>query len=245
MGRRPDGHAMDMREAAPRISARPGDFSAEAGGGSRAVASTSTTARGARTIPACTREGARSLRNGSRRSPGATDLRSSGSTTATRRLVYSLALRILGIRADAEDVVQEVFLQVWKRAETYRPDRGSPECWILTIARNRALAKIRAANTMKKGLGIDALPIRRRRTSSRSSGPIVRAESALAVRSALARLPDEQRRVLELAYFDGLTQSEIAARLGEPLGTVKTRIRLGMERLRRLVGGGEMPEGLP
>ncbi|QEH39248.1 ECF RNA polymerase sigma factor RpoE (plasmid) [Aquisphaera giovannonii] len=159
-------------------------------------------------------------------------------------IVHSVGLRILGIRADADDVVQEVFLQVWRRAETYRPDRGSPECWILTIARNRALAKMRAANTMKKGL--ETLRLRPRPTGVESaSGPVVRAESATAVRTALAGLPDEQRRALELAYFEGLTQSEIAARLGEPLGTVKTRIRLGMERLRRLVGEGEMPEGLP
>ena len=158
--------------------------------------------------------------------------------------VFALALRILGIRADAEDVVQEVFLQMWRRAETYRLDRGSPECWIMTIARNRALARIRAENTMKRG------PEYLRERPGPAivepvSGPVVRAEVALTVRSALARLPEEQRRVLELAYFEGLTQTDIAARLGEPLGTVKTRIRLGMERLKRLVGEGETPERLP
>ena len=158
--------------------------------------------------------------------------------------VFALALRILGIRADAEDVVQEVFLQMWRRAETYRIDRGSPECWIMTIARNRALARIRAENTMKRGLEY----LRERPGPAivePVSGPVVRAEVALTVRSALARLPEEQRRVLELAYFEGLTQTDIAARLGEPLGTVKTRIRLGMERLKRLVGEGETPERLP
>ncbi|WP_165223049.1 sigma-70 family RNA polymerase sigma factor [Aquisphaera insulae] len=159
-------------------------------------------------------------------------------------LVYSLSLRILGIRADAEDVVQEVFLQVWRRADTYRSDRGSAECWIVAIARNRALARSRSEATMKRGLGhlreqsgpVAVEPV---------SGPAVRAESALAVRSALAGLPDEQRRTLELAYFEGLTQSEIAARTGEPLGTVKTRIRLGMERLRSLLGRRESPDETP
>ena len=159
-------------------------------------------------------------------------------------VVYAVTWRILGNRADAEDVVQEVFLRVWRHGDTFRPDRGSFECWLLTIARNQALARIRAEHTMKKHLA----RIRQDPDGSVSepaSGPVVCEESVLALHSALTRLPDEQRLVLELAYFDGLTQSEIAARLDEPLGTVKTRIRLGLERLKRLVGRGWMPGGSP
>jgi RNA polymerase sigma-70 factor (ECF subfamily) len=159
-------------------------------------------------------------------------------------LVFSVALRILRIQADAEDVVQDVFLQVWNRAETYRSDRGSVESWLLTITRNRALDKRRAANTMKKGLA-QIRSVASDSVTETVSGQIVREEVSVGVRSALNRLPDEQRRVLELVYFDGLTQSMIAAHLGEPLGTIKTRIRLGLERLRRLVGEVEAHEGSP
>jgi RNA polymerase sigma-70 factor (ECF subfamily) len=174
-----------------------------------------------------------------------------GDRTALARLydrfssvVYAVALRILGNRADAEDVIQEVFLQVWKRGETFRHDRGSFECWLLTIARNQALARIRATHTMKKRLAHLRLDPGGS-VSEPVSEPVVREESSLALHSALTKLPDEQRLVLELAYFDGLTQSEIAARLDEPLGTVKTRIRLGLERLKRMVGRGWMPGGSP
>ena len=145
-------------------------------------------------------------------------------------VVYAVTRRILGNRADAEDVVQEVFLRVWRHGDTFRPDRGSFECWLLTIARNQALARIRAEHTMKKHLA----RIRQDPDGSVSeseSEPVVCEESSLAVHSALTRLPDEQRLVLELAYFEGLSQSEIAGRTGEPLGTVKTRVRLGMEKL--------------
>ena len=159
-------------------------------------------------------------------------------------LVFSVALRILRIQADAEDVVQEVFLQVWNRAETYRSDRGRIESWLLTITRNRALDKRRAANAMKKGLE-HLRNVAADSATETVSGHVVREEESVGVRSALNRLPVEQRRVLELVYFDGLTQSMIAAHLGEPLGTVKTRIRLGLERLRRLVGEVEAHEGSP
>jgi RNA polymerase sigma-70 factor (ECF subfamily) len=159
-------------------------------------------------------------------------------------VAYAVALRILGNRADAEDVVQEVFLQVWKRGETFRPDRGSFECWLLTIARNQALARIRAAHTIKRHLARLRLDPGGS-VSEPTDGSVDCEESSLALHSALTKLPDEQRLVLELAYFDGLTQSEIAARLDEPLGTVKTRIRLGLARLKQLVGRGRMPGGAP
>ncbi|MFO0892294.1 MAG: sigma-70 family RNA polymerase sigma factor [Isosphaeraceae bacterium] len=156
-------------------------------------------------------------------------------------LVYTLALRILRTRADAEDLVQEVFLQVWRRAESYRPERGSVESWLLTMARNRALDRYRAANTMKR-----AHQLLQNLTPASDSLPAQRIaildESRSVVRSALGRLAHEQRRVLELAYYDGLSQSQIAAHLGVPLGTVKTRIRSAVERLRRTLRGSEDPE---
>ena len=133
-----------------------------------------------------------------------------------------LALRIVRNRTEAEDVVQEVFVQVWRQASRYDPARGNPEAWVCTMARTRALDRLRWRAA-------------RREDSSESAPPRVEApatEDALAVRQALGDLSVEQRRALELAYYEGLTQSEIAHRLGEPLGTVKTRIRTAMIRLR-------------
>lgn len=141
-------------------------------------------------------------------------------------LVNALALRVLRDAAEAEDVVQEVFVQVWRQASRFDPARGSPEAWLCTIARSRALDRLRRRSA-------------RREEPSEAATPVALAphhEEALAVRSALAALGDDQRRALELAYYEGLTQTEIAARLGEPLGTIKTRIRTAMIRLREALG---------
>jgi len=141
-------------------------------------------------------------------------------------LVNGLALRILRDATEAEDVVQEVFVQVWRQAERYDPSRGSAEAWLCTIARTRSLDRLRRRVSRREDQG-DALP-------SASAAP--RPEESLAVRKALETLSADQRRALELAYYEGLTQTEIAARLGEPLGTVKTRIRTAMIRLRDVLG---------
>jgi RNA polymerase sigma-70 factor (ECF subfamily) len=147
-------------------------------------------------------------------------------------LVFAFALRLLRARPEAEDLLQEVFVQAWRQAASYRPERGSPEAWLLTITRSRGIDKLRS--------------IRRRdgamRPSAEESGTgaergtvesgAARSEAKLVVGGVLAGLSDSQRQVLELAYFEGLTQTEIAARLGEPLGTIKTRMRTGLERLR-------------
>jgi RNA polymerase sigma-70 factor (ECF subfamily) len=140
-------------------------------------------------------------------------------------LVNALALRILRDAADAEDVVQEVFVQVWRQAGRFDALRGSPEAWLCTIARTRALDRLRRRAA------------RREEPEAEDAGHVdaPRSEETLAVRKALGTLPPEQRRALELAYFEGLSQTEIATRLGAPLGTVKTRMRTGMLRLRELL----------
>ncbi len=142
-------------------------------------------------------------------------------------LAHGLCLRILRDAGEAEDAVQEVFVQVWRQAARYDRSRGTPEAWLCTIARSRALDRVRRRTA--------------RREDNAAEPPVVatetpRHEHALAVRKALAALSEDQRRALELAYYDGLTQSEIATKLGEPLGTVKTRIRTAMLRLRDTLG---------
>jgi RNA polymerase sigma-70 factor (ECF subfamily) len=141
-------------------------------------------------------------------------------------LVNGLALRILRDTAEAEDVVQEVFVQVWRQAQRFDPTRGTAEAWLCTIARTRALDRLRR-RTARREDPSEAAP---------GSTDAPKAEEALAVRKALEDLTADQRKALELAYYEGLTQTEIASRLGEPLGTVKTRIRTAMLRLREVLG---------
>lgn len=149
-------------------------------------------------------------------------------------LVFTFALRLLRVRSEAEDLLQEVFLQAWRQAATFNPERGSPEAWVITITRSRAIDKLRSMRRREK-----EVPSGERMDATGAGGRVesgaARSEARVAVQDALAGLPEAQRQVLELAYFDGLTQSEIAARLGEPLGTVKTRMRAGLERLRALM----------
>lgn len=151
-----------------------------------------------------------------------------------RVILFSLVLRILHSRDDAEDVLQELFLQVWKRASDFDESRGRPFTWLVTLARSRAIDRLRSLNARERAVN----------ESARAAGPeawsdavddAIRSEQSEVVRRALDELPEEQRRTLLLAYFEGLTQSEIAARLGAPLGTIKTRMRSGMIKLRELL----------
>jgi len=149
-------------------------------------------------------------------------------------LVFTLALRMLKERSDAEDLLQEVFVQIWRQAANYSQDRGSPEAWIINIARSRAIDKLRSIRRMEKSFVLTEDPARAE-SSVNVESSAAESETKLTMNSALANLPEAQRKVLELAYFDGLTQSEIAERLAEPLGTVKTRMRSGIQRLREML----------
>jgi RNA polymerase sigma-70 factor, ECF subfamily len=146
-------------------------------------------------------------------------------------LVHTFALRLLRERGEAEEVVQDVFVQVWRQAESYSAERGTPEAWLITMTRSRGIDKLRSRRRRGE-------MVRPAESPDRLSEPVVLesasgpAEARATLGGALSDLPATQRSVLELAYFDGLTQSEIATRLGEPLGTVKTRMRSGLERLR-------------
>ena len=150
-----------------------------------------------------------------------------------RLILFSLILRILHSQPEAEDVVQEVFLQVWRKASDFDEARGRPFTWLVTLARSRAIDRLRALGSRER----TAIEAARDVTESVSDAAddAVKAEQGETVRRALAELPEEQRRTLVLAYFEGLTQSEIAARLNSPLGTVKTRMRSGMIKLRELL----------
>jgi RNA polymerase sigma-70 factor, ECF subfamily len=175
--------------------------------------------------------------------------------------VFGASFRLLGQRLEAEEVVQETFLALWNRAEQFDPGRGSLRAWLLTIGRNRAIDRLRAAGRQpaqvsfgtleddaerRDGPGAEAVEERSLVADDEASDPARQAElSSLrtGVRGALDGLPTEERAALVLAYFEGLTQQEIATRLEWPLGTVKTRTRRALRRLRgtllTLVGAGE------
>ena len=142
-------------------------------------------------------------------------------------LVNGLAIRILRDPAEAEDTVQEVFVQVWRQAARYDAARGTPEAWLCAIVRTRAIDRLRRRLSRREQPDEPASP---------PATPTPERENVLAVRKAMQSLSADQRVALELAYYEGLTQSEIAARLNEPLGTVKTRIRTAMIRLREELG---------
>lgn len=153
-------------------------------------------------------------------------------------LVFTMAMRMLKVRSDAEDLLQEVFVQVWRQAENYREEGGSPEAWIVNIARSRAIDKLRAIRRMEKRFVLTDDPAGSE-TADNVESTAAEFETKLTMNTALANLPDAHRKVLDLAYFDGLSQSEIAARLSEPLGTVKTRMRSAIQRLREMLGKRE------
>ncbi|MGH7391267.1 MAG: sigma-70 family RNA polymerase sigma factor [Candidatus Rokuibacteriota bacterium] len=151
-------------------------------------------------------------------------------------LVYPLIVRIVRARGDADDVLQEVFWEAWQGASAYDPNRGTPEAWIVMRARTRAIDRVRSVRRRNDTF---VAPVDEAVAPARSEPGGDAAERAAhrgLVAGALARLPESQREAIELAYYGGLTQTEIAERLKQPLGTVKTRMRIGLERLREIVG---------
>lgn len=155
--------------------------------------------------------------------------------TASSHLVYTIAMRVLLDEADASEVVVDVYRQVWDGAARFDEQRGSAAAWIVILARSRAMDRRRSRTArMRTAASVEALP------EAMSSQPspetlAIATQGNRAVMRALALVPAEQRQALDLAFFAGLTHSEIAERLGEPLGTVKTRIRLAVSRLRELL----------
>lgn len=145
--------------------------------------------------------------------------------------VYALARRILRNDGDAEDVVQEVFSQAWRTAHRYERGRGSVIGWLLVMTRTRSIDRIRARQS-RPDTTMGVTPDRLHAGDRPAPDVLVAAEEASRVREALLALPAPQRTALELAYYEGLTQTEIAARLAEPLGTVKTRMRTALGTLR-------------
>lgn len=147
------------------------------------------------------------------------------------RLAYGLAFRILRDRALAEDAVQEAFLAVWRAADGYRRERAKPSTWILTVVHRRAVDLVRREER-RRGEPLESAP-------EPAVAPVdedaTLRERRAAVQNALTALPGDQRQALELAYYGGLTQAELAERLGVPLGTVKSRMFAGLARLRELL----------
>jgi len=158
--------------------------------------------------------------------PGA--LRSLYEAVAGRAM--AIAMRVLGSAEEAEEVLQDTFVEIWRRASEYRAERGAPAAWVAAMVRSRAIDRLRQRGRADKAVRAMASEPQRDPDPLPSESAARRQERGR-VRAALAALPAEQQRVIELAYFEGLTQSEIARATGDPLGTVKTRIRLAMEKL--------------
>jgi RNA polymerase sigma-70 factor (ECF subfamily) len=163
---------------------------------------------------------------------------------------YSLAQRIVGNAQLAEDVTQEAFLSIWRSQAGYDPARGSVRSWSLGIVRNRAIDALRRASTPTPRLDLDdEVTLETQSAGELTDAEAIRRETARRVRGALGRLPREQSQVIALAYFGGFSHSEIAEMLGVALGTVKGRMRLGLEKVRATIAEGmsvnEASEVLP
>lgn len=152
------------------------------------------------------------------------------------RAIYSLAVRILSDAAEAEDVVQDVFTQAWRQAARYDPARAPVVGWLLVITRARALDRLRRRSSRIVATDIDSSTPHPRTPEPSQEALAITAEQAERLRGALGTLPDGQREAIELAYYEGLSQSDIADRLRQPLGTIKTRIRTALLKLREAMG---------
>jgi RNA polymerase sigma-70 factor (ECF subfamily) len=153
-------------------------------------------------------------------------------------LLFSISSKILNDAAEAEDVLQETFMQIWEKAERFNPNLGQPVGWAVTLVRNRAIDRIRASQrrnllTKEAGIEFDIAS----KSSETANETVSGQEKAKLIHSAIVDLPAEQRHAIELAFFSGLTQNEISEKLQEPLGTIKARIRRGLLKLRDQLEG--------
>lgn len=153
------------------------------------------------------------------------------------RMIFGLALNMVGDRATAEEITLDVFTRVWERAETYRPDRAKVSTWLISITRHHSIDRLRRRDARPEQHSVSW-----NETSSNiahdGNNPEQATEAAMRrerILAAVARLPMDQKQVLSLAFFGGYTHSQIAEALDQPLGTVKTRIRLAMQKLRRML----------
>ena len=156
------------------------------------------------------------------------------------RPLYSLALRMLGDAGDAQDALQDVFLQIWSRAATYNPEQSTVFSWTVLLTRSRVIDRLRARKrrlrVVDSATGDEDADVADASTTESAADTADKNDEAARVRSVLNNLPSEQREAIELAFFGHLTHHEIAARLGEPLGTIKARIRRGLLKLRERLG---------
>jgi len=153
-------------------------------------------------------------------------------------ILYATALKFVREESDAQDVVQDVFIQVWDKAKMYDPSKGKPLTWVLALVRNRSIDRIRAIQRRARLRDeFEAETVTDESAWARESLSRVEAgEQGRTLRAAVNQLSPQQRKVIELAYFGGLTQIEIAEKLGEPLGTVKARARRGLLKLKEMIG---------
>ena len=153
-------------------------------------------------------------------------------------ILYASALKFVKEDADAQDVVQDVFIQIWDKAKLYDPAKGKPLTWALTLTRNRAIDRIRAIQRrtrLRDEFEQETFVDESAGVREALSG-VDASEKGQILRAAVSQLSPQQKKVIELAYFGGLTQTEIAEKLGEPLGTVKARARRGLLKLKELLG---------
>jgi RNA polymerase sigma-70 factor, ECF subfamily len=155
-------------------------------------------------------------------------------------VAFSLAYRMCGKRSIAEDVVQEAFLSLWRSGGRYDRSRGSVRTWVLGIVHNRAIDALRRGAVHDRRRASDEGIEERFEAPERTDAEAARRDEAREVRSAMEGLPPEQSRVIELAYFGGFTHTEIASMLDAPVGTIKGRMRLGLEKMRALMGATEV-----
>jgi RNA polymerase sigma-70 factor, ECF subfamily len=151
---------------------------------------------------------------------------------------FSLAYRMVGNRVMAEDIIQEAFLSIWRSRQRYDQARGSVRTWVLGIVHNRAIDGLRRSFVHDRRRETMEGVEERHEAPERTDVEAARREEARSIRSALETLPDEQRRTIELAYFGGFSHSQIAELLEEPIGTVKGRMRLGLDKMRRQLSEG-------